>query len=280
LKKGSSEQSVDWKGVLGYVPLAYGISWAIEIGLRPLGLGVEPRATLGMLGPALAAIAMRLARNAGFANAAMAPRIWAHWRAYLLAYALTLGVLVAGSLISWMSGLQHWALVPNPLGLALSWEELLGIVLFVFTGAVPLTVVTTAFEEMGWRGYLLPHLLPLGTLPAVIGGGVIWGCWHAPLILLGHRGYSDWAGLGVFVLLICSYAGLISWLRLRTGSIWPGALAYAVINVTTSTLFVLFTSDRRHWGMPIGLLAGGAFALASLVLFAAHSWRRKSQNVR
>jgi len=35
-------------------------------------------------------------------------------------------------------------------------------------------------EEYGWRGYLLPKLLPLGELRASLIVGVIWGVWHFP----------------------------------------------------------------------------------------------------
>src|SRR5512140_2090449 len=37
-------------------------------------------------------------------------------------------------------------------------------------------------EEYGWRGYLLPKLLPLGQWRALLVSGAIWGVWHAPVI--------------------------------------------------------------------------------------------------
>lgn len=42
-------------------------------------------------------------------------------------------------------------------------------------------------EEFGWRGYLLPKLMPLGKLRAFTLVGVIWGLWHAPIILIGFN---------------------------------------------------------------------------------------------
>ncbi len=38
--------------------------------------------------------------------------------------------------------------------------------------------VVTFGEEWGWRGYLLPKLLPLGERKALLVSGVIWGVWH------------------------------------------------------------------------------------------------------
>jgi hypothetical protein len=40
-------------------------------------------------------------------------------------------------------------------------------------------------EELGWRGYLLPKLLPLGKPWAYALLGVIWALWHMPLIAIG-----------------------------------------------------------------------------------------------
>ena len=51
-------------------------------------------------------------------------------------------------------------------------------------------------EELGWRGYLLPKLMPLGKWRAYILVGIIWGLWHAPLILAGFN-YPGFPVLGV-----------------------------------------------------------------------------------
>lgn len=51
-------------------------------------------------------------------------------------------------------------------------------------------------EEFGWRGYLLPRLMPLGKVKAYLLVGVIWGLWHAPLVLVGFN-YPGYPILGV-----------------------------------------------------------------------------------
>ena len=42
-------------------------------------------------------------------------------------------------------------------------------------------------EELGWRGFLLPKLLPIGQWKAILVSGLIWGFWHAPVIAQGHN---------------------------------------------------------------------------------------------
>jgi len=51
-------------------------------------------------------------------------------------------------------------------------------------------------EELGWRGYLLPKLMPLGKARAYLILGVIWGLWHTPLVLLGFMDVRADHGVG------------------------------------------------------------------------------------
>jgi membrane protease YdiL (CAAX protease family) len=86
-------------------------------------------------------------------------------------------------------------------------------------------------EEWGWRGYLLPRLLPLGQWPALVTTGVIWGLWHAPLILMGFD-YPQHHILGILLLTVfCVIIGVIlGWTRLATGSVWPAVLGHAAMD--------------------------------------------------
>lgn len=49
--------------------------------------------------------------------------------------------------------------------------------------SLPLTIG----EEYGWRGYLLPRLLPLGEMKATVILAAIWGIWHMPILLIGLK---------------------------------------------------------------------------------------------
>ena len=106
-----------------------------------------------------------------------------------------------------------------------------------------INVIPALGEELGWRGWLLPKLLPLGIVPAILVSGVIWGLWHAPLILLGYN-YGDapgWLALAAMVGMTIVIGAVFSWLRIRSESVWPAALAHGSFNAAAgfSLVFVM-----------------------------------------
>lgn len=145
-------------------------------------------------------------------------------------------------------------------------QALGGVPLWVAVAVTPLNalvggvlnVVLGAFgEEWGWRGWLLPKLRPLGTWPALLGSGALWGIWHAPLILLGHN-YPDAPVLGVFLFLpFCMLWGVLhGWTRLITGSVWPAALMHGTLNASGGFTVMLHDADSPFdpvWDAPLGV---------------------------
>lgn len=87
-------------------------------------------------------------------------------------------------------------------------------------------------EEVGWRGWLWPRLQPMGQLPAILISGIVWGIWHAPLILLGYNyPLADGAWGVVSMCGMCVVVGaFFAWLRTFSQSVWPAALAHAIFN--------------------------------------------------
>lgn len=94
--------------------------------------------------------------------------------------------------------------------------------------------ILALFEEIGWRGWLLPYLIGLTSeRRAVVNSSVIWAIWHVPYALAGIQ-HADgippgWTALIVPVGIFGS--GLvIGWLWLRTKSIWIAAIAHGALN--------------------------------------------------
>jgi membrane protease YdiL (CAAX protease family) len=94
-----------------------------------------------------------------------------------------------------------------------------------------INVLFTLGEEVGWRGFLLPRLLPLGRWPAILLSGTIWGIWHAPAVVLGLN-YPGHPVVGVPMMIVfCILSGaFLSWLYLETRSSWVAALAHGSMN--------------------------------------------------
>jgi len=96
-----------------------------------------------------------------------------------------------------------------------------------------ISTLLALFEEIGWRGYLLPNLLPLGTLTAMLAVGFLHGVWHLPLILLTDLYHPNGNRLLVVPLFLATLtlAGVFyGYLRLTSASIWPVAIAHAAVN--------------------------------------------------
>lgn len=101
---------------------------------------------------------------------------------------------------------------------------------------VGVTIVSglAVFEEVGWRAWLLPRLLPQMSAPqAVVVTSVIWAVWHIPLQLSGVQ-HVD--GVSPVMLAVTMPIGIfatglvIGWLWLQTESIWIVSIAHGALN--------------------------------------------------
>lgn len=99
-------------------------------------------------------------------------------------------------------------------------------------------------EEVGWRGWLVPRLIAWGPVRMILVSGVLWGVWHAPLILLGYNYPGAPGALGLVMMIgMCTLVGgVLAWLRLRSESVWPAALAHASLNASVGLSFVFSAS--------------------------------------
>ena len=154
----------------------------------------------------------------------------------------------------------------------------------IFSASV-LGVFLHAGMEMGWRGYLFPRLqLRWGPRAAVVLTGVASGLWYAPLLAAGF--FYDQTPVFQALALMLGYAtiigGVLAWLRMQSGSIWPAAFAQSMISAAAILHFWFaspgVTVDLRQatlqgfsgWILP-GLL------LIGLLIFARRAFPQRTQ---
>jgi uncharacterized protein len=158
-----------------FVALTFGISWGTWAVCLALGGDLtDPLVLLlwgiGGFGPALAALALRLAgrRGARQARVRSAGR-WVPAAILIGAAPLTLAALVVG-------GADTGVITAEG-----------GLVPFLV-----LQLVMVSAEEFGWRGHAQPRLRrALPPVRAALTVGVIWAVWHAPLFLVGSGGQQS-----------------------------------------------------------------------------------------
>jgi CAAX protease family protein len=227
------------RGVVTYLLISFGVTWTVEITARLLGFSLaNPLVqilSLGWIAPAAAAIIVRRwVTREGFADAGLALRIRTAWRHYLAAWLGPLAFTAAAVGLSAALGLWQPTLAPlNHLIPGLPWWAFLTLLMLV----VPLLAPLYWGEEFGWTNYLRLRILPGRPLAATLATGLIWAIWHYPLPFLGYLEFANVAlGLAVWTVSFLCQEIILTWLRLRSGSIWTTSVAHAGNNMTLSFL--------------------------------------------
>ncbi|MDP9047936.1 MAG: CPBP family intramembrane metalloprotease [Bacteroidota bacterium] len=211
-----------------FVSLAFLLTWGINV---PLALAAHHQIIFAVprwieitstLSPGIVAIGMTafLYKKAGLKRLLSKITKWrlnVKW--YLFALLLPVACVVPSLF------LYHFVLL-KPLDLS-EWYLPL-ILFFIFIPFSPL------WEEIGWRGFLLP-ILQNKFHPMMAAGilGLIWGIWHIPMYLT-HNPEGSRTGLFLvyFILGTVPVTVLFVWLFNRTGSLLITIFFHAATNAT------------------------------------------------
>jgi CAAX protease family protein len=256
--------SVAWRHVIGFVVLAYGLAWAIwaallgptikvalQDGRTPEHFTATAAVTLGMYAPALAAVVMRLFVSKEGLRRALGPlpSLKIGLAAVLLPLALVLILVAIVTMINIGEPTPG-----KPMG------SLLAILTFV---GVPIGTMLAFGEEFGWRGYLLPKLLPLGEVKAALIVGLIWGPWHLPVLIVGLN-YPEQPITAVLAVFLLS-ATLLSLLHTRFYvASGYSLIAVSLLHGSLNTFSDRLTDQNHLSGNPLIVSAGGLIASALL----------------
>ncbi|MCW4464629.1 CPBP family intramembrane metalloprotease [Glutamicibacter sp. MNS18] len=275
--------------ILWFVVLSMGLAWVVAL---PLWMGeglLHPQfvwiATIMMWTPAIAALIVTLFQRQlrGFARDV---GLWPVRPVGRFLLGVLLGVLIPLALIF------QALFVGDAIGVyPADFEHMVGVRIlagsdgvakflalqfsFVVLGGF-LNALPALGEEIGWRGWLWPRLLRLGAVPAIVLSGVIWGVWHAPLLLLGYNyPYSSGPMSLVYMSGMCIVLGaFLGWLRMYSASVWPVAIAHGVFNAAVGfgALFLAFGAFLEPSKMTIMGWSGWllpAAVIAVMVVFGA-----------
>lgn len=118
-------------------------------------------------------------------------------------------------------------------------------------------------EEYGWRGYFWDRLEGRGRLGTILVVGVLWGLWHAPLIVVVGFNYPDdrFAGVVAMILFAVAASWSLDELRRTSGS---AAVLHGAINGSVGAVLLVVGGDRL-WAAPTGLLGALAFLPAGVI---------------
>ena len=262
------------RSIVWFVVIAFSLAWVLF--LLPLGAG-DPtslsRQTVTMFAwaaamwaPGLAAILVtRFVDRESLATLNLTHL--GDLRIYLWAWLAPIGLALLAGVATWLLGLGKLdlefqqlreAMAQTPGGSQASAQVVVGIQIAAALSIAPLINMLLALgEELGWRGYLLPKLLPLGQGKAILVSGAIWGFWHAPAILQGHN-YPSQPVLGVFLMVVfCVLLGaFLSWLYLQTRSPWAPALAHGAVNAVAGLPLLFLSGVDITWGGTLASVAG------------------------
>jgi membrane protease YdiL (CAAX protease family) len=141
------------------------------------------------------------------------------WRAWPLALIAPTAILCVSYGAAWLVGV-----------ISLSFERDIMINLVI---TILINSVFAVFEEIGWRGYLLPHFGAPGSFGAALLVGFLHGVWHLPLMLMttaynpaGNRLIT----VPIFLAVLTGAGVIYAYLRWTSGSIWPVIIAHGTFN--------------------------------------------------
>ena len=274
------------RSVLVYLLLAFGLSvplyWALNAaGGR--GEGMRLYVTALMWCPALAAL---VACRLGGESFAMLGWRWPEARWLGLAYLLPVGYGLFVYVPTWLFGLgefasgDYGAYAGKMLGLAQAppWLHVLLLIALQASAGFVLSCASALGEEIGWRGFLAPRLhARFGFGGGSVATGLLWSAWHAPVLFLANFGGETPRAFAIacFTTSLVGMSFVYSWLRLRTGSLWPAVVLHASHNVFITPIFSMLTVANAHTPWAIDEF-GFLLAIAS-VLMATVAWRQRGR---
>jgi membrane protease YdiL (CAAX protease family) len=237
------------------------------------------RATPLMLSVGVAAIATCVIRKRSLSTLGWS---WGDWKYQWMSYLIPLGIIFVAYLTIWLLGLGDWYNTEfvesqkNQYNLS-GWSDYRLIFFhFVISAIISFALLLPSVlgEEIAWRGLLVPELTKFMSFTGVsLTSGLIWSIWHWPLIIMGIYGNGVthvYYQLLCFTVFITSISFVMTYLRLKTNSLWTAVVFHMSINVFSQKVFEPLTGKRLNSEWFLGD-TGVVLAIVSLIV-AFYFW--------
>ena len=136
-----------------------------------------------------------------------------------------------------------------------------------FLSGVTVNALASLVEEIGWRGFMLEETIRYGLLRSSLITGLAWGVWRLPMVFVYTKAYpkhSDALGLLLFLSLMLLISSILSWLRIRSRSLYPVALFSGIFWSLSNSLGFFLRVDDEILGFPYGLPVLSSLAVLTL----------------
>ncbi|MDQ2050286.1 CPBP family intramembrane glutamic endopeptidase [Natronolimnohabitans sp. A-GB9] len=132
---------------------------------------------------------------------------------------------------------------------------------------VTLNAVFAFGEEFGWRGVFLTILTPLGFWGASAVIGLVWGLWHAPVILEGYN-YPNYpvVGVGVMTVACLAMAPVYTYVTVAARSVLAPSILHGTFNAFAATMIVFAQGGSELVVNPVGAMGILVFGLATVAI--------------
>jgi uncharacterized protein len=123
-------------------------------------------------------------------------------------------------------------------------------------------------EELGWRGFMLKETASAGFWKSSIFIGLIWGIWHAPLILMGHN-YPGFEVAGVFMMTFWCIllSPMFSYVTIKANNVIAAAIMHGSLNAVAGLSIMPLAGSKPLLTGMTGLAGFIVLAVLNLVIY-------------
>lgn len=239
------------------------------------------QATPLMLSVGAATLATCLVRKISLASLGWS---WGEWKYQWMSYLIPLTIALVAYLAIWIAGFGDFYnaefLIEQKANYNLAGWSDVSILLFHVALVASISFVVSLpsilGEEIGWRGLLVTELSKVTSFTGVaLISGIAWSLFHWPLIFRGLYGNSVtplYYQLFFFSLFIVSTGVIMTYLRMKSGSLWTAVIYHASSNIFIQKVFTPITLENSVSAWYIDEF-GAILALVACCV-AIYFWRK------